>query len=165
MANRIPLSAGRALLVIALLVGGLRVWDAARDRAGPGRGTRVAGAPAAEEPALVAEARAVDLGALQAGPAVPSRDPFRAAPRLQPPGTATPTSAPPAPSRSSSFAIPRVERVDGEGSDRRVVLGFGGESSRPLGPGDAERGWKILAIEEAKVFVEREGVIYNLPLP
>ncbi|RPJ45667.1 MAG: hypothetical protein EHM19_05140 [Candidatus Latescibacterota bacterium] len=165
MANRIPFSAGRALLVIALLAGGLRVWDAARDRAGPGRGTRAAGAPAAEEPALVSEARAVDLGALQAGSAVPSRDPFRAAARLQPPGTATPTSAPSAPTRSSSFAIPRVERVDGEGPDRRVVLGFGGESSKPLGPGEAEQGWRILAIEKAKVFVEREGVIYTLPLP
>ncbi|MFH1681894.1 MAG: hypothetical protein ABIH26_14800 [Candidatus Eisenbacteria bacterium] len=143
------------LLAAVVVIGAVRVLDAVRlSRESPPSLAPASPAPLPGEPPLLAKARARDLLAEEWAEKLPPRDPFRSAARAAPP--------PAAPSR---YAIPRIARVVGEGAGRRVVLSFGREESRPLAPAEEERGWKVLTIQDSKVLVENDGVIYSLPLP
>jgi hypothetical protein len=146
---------GRLLLAAVVLLGGLRVWDAARLRRAPGVAPPPPASASVGEPGDLGRARARDrrAGAPVGAPA--PRDPFRfSAPAPQTP----PPSAP-------DYAIPRAALVGGGDEVERVVLSFGGSSTRPLAPGESERGWTCLSIQGSKVLVENDGVIYTLPLP
>jgi hypothetical protein len=159
----------RIALAVLVLAGGIRAWWAARDRTPPTpptfadsletEGLREEAAAARE---LGERAAAADSLSRLALLERPGRDPFRSLRAAEPSGT--PPAARPSP-RPPGYAIPRVVRLAGEGPSKKIILSFGTGESRPLGAGDAERGWKILSIEASRVLVEQEGIIYTLPLP
>jgi hypothetical protein len=160
------------VLAAVVLVGGIRVWYAFRDRrpAPPTAGSPSGPLPslrqgeaASSDSSLFGRAIARERLAEETLHERPGRDPFRSEARAQP-SSREPAAATPSAPRSGTYSIPRVARQTGEGASARVVLDFGRSESRPLAAGEAERGWKILSIETSRVFVEGDGVIYTLPI-
>jgi hypothetical protein len=112
-----------------------------------------ASAPILPGEEILAEAERRDRTVERREGETPQRDPFRI------------SASPQRRERPAGPGIPRpVLVVDEEGAEK-VVLAIGPHQSPPLAPGDSFQDWKVLALGEGRVLVEREGVLYTLPLP
>jgi len=154
--RRSPREVAFLLLALALLLFALfRTYQAVSLLPGPSDPAELgpSSTPLLPGEDLLQEAGRLDRAAREWEGEPPRRDPFR----LVATRTEEKEPAPP--------AIPKAVLLVEERGETKVILALGARRSPPLAAGETFQGWKVVALGSDRALVEREGVLYTLPLP